>query len=151
MGLDMYLTAEKYISGYSERTKRDIALEGLEGDHPPTTEGTSVTISLDLACWRKANQIHQWFVDNVQHGVDECAPHTVSLDDLCALRDTCRRVLDDRQLAEELLPPQAGFFFGSTEIDEGYWQDLEETWRVLEEVCNWTDLDKFSFTYQSSW
>ena len=105
----------------------------------------------EVMYWRKANAIHQWFVDNVQHGVDECAPHMVSLDDLCALRDTCRSVLDDRSLAEELLPPQAGFFFGSTEIDEGYWQDLEETWKVLDEVCNWTDLDKFSFTYQSSW
>ena len=150
MGLDMYLTASRRSYRYLDEDEHNAL--NTNATLTAMTHGRPVQgLITEVMYWRKANAIHQWFVDNVQHGVDECAPHTVSLDDLCALRDTCRRVLDDRQLAGELLPPQAGFFFGSTEIDEGYWQDLEETWAVLEEVCNWPDLDKFSFTYQSSW
>ena len=158
MGLDMYLTAEKYISGYSERTKRDIALEGLEGDHPPTTEGTSVTISLDLACWRKANQIHNWFVERAQAGEDDCQKHFVELDDLKELVTLCEGLLVNRSAehAEEELPTQAGFFFGSTEYDDGYWDDLEDTVAQLRPVVDWFDADEnrrfqWEIKYQSSW
>lgn len=150
MGLDMYLTANRRSYRYLDEQEHHVLnsnaiLTAMAHGRP--VQG----LLTEVMYWRKANAIHQWFVDNVQGGEDNCRPYPVSLQDLYALRDTCRRVLDDRQLAGELLPPQAGFFFGSTDINEGYWQDLEETWRVLDEVCNWPDLEKFSFTYQSSW
>jgi hypothetical protein len=33
---------------------------------------------IELAYWRKANQIHNWFVKNVQNGQDNCMPYEVS-------------------------------------------------------------------------
>jgi hypothetical protein len=32
----------------------------------------------EVMYWRKANQIHKWFVDNVQDGVDDCKEYWVS-------------------------------------------------------------------------
>ena len=32
----------------------------------------------------------------------------------------------DKELAEDLLPSQSGFFFGSTEYNQWYWQDVKE-------------------------
>ena len=158
MGLDMYLTAEKYISGYSEQTKRDIALEGLEGDHPPTTEGTSVTISLDVAYWRKANQIHNWFVERVQGGEDDCRTYHVPLEDLRELVTTCEGLLvkRDPELAEEELPTASGFFFGNTEYEDDYWADLEDTVAQLRPVLEWFDADEkrrfnWDLQYRASW
>ena len=151
MGLDMYLTAEKYISGYSEQTKRDIALEGLEGDHPPTKPDTSVTITLDLAYWRKANQIHQWFVNEVQNGEDDCGDYYVSREQLIELRDLCQQVLDNPEDAEELLPTQGGFFFGSTEFDEWYLASLKDTTEILDRILNNEKFAEWDFKYTSSW
>ena len=90
MGLDMYLTAERYLGSYTNTTKRDIALEGLEGDHPPVTDNPSMAITLDVAYWRKANQVHDWFVERVQGGEDNCQKYFVPLDDLRELVTTAR-------------------------------------------------------------
>jgi hypothetical protein len=49
------------------------------------------------------------------------------------------------------LPPQAGFFFGGTDIDEWYWNDLKNTITQLERVFALPEVDKLSFYYSSSW
>lgn len=75
-------------------------------------------------------------------------------------------VIADASRAVELLPTQEGFFFGSTDYDEGYVADLDRTILVLGETLSrlveesefpWTthhasepDWD-VRFTYQSSW
>lgn len=43
--------------------------------------------------WRKANAIHNWFVQNVQSGNDDCGHYDVSKDDLITLRDLCDIVI----------------------------------------------------------
>jgi hypothetical protein len=53
-------------------------------------------------------------------------------------------------LAEELLSPSQGFFFGSYEIDEWYWEQLEDTLMQLGRVLT-TVPEDWSFAYQSSW
>jgi len=62
--------------------------------------------------------------------------------------------LVNRALAERnptLLSPQGGFFFGSTDIDEWYWRDLENTKTKLERIFNLPQLSDLSFYYSSSW
>lgn len=51
-------------------------------------------------------------------------------------------------LAEKLLPTRSGFFFGSTDYDEGYLEDLKSTVEQLEPLL--TDEDG-EFYYHSSW
>lgn len=46
------------------------------------------------------------------------------------------------------LRPTHGFFFGSYQKDEWYYQDLEETLTILN---NALDSDSATFTYQASW
>ena len=150
MGLDMYLTGRRRVYRYLD-----------EDDHTALNNNSTLTamahgrevqgLEIEVQYWRKANAVHKWFVDNVQGGQDDCQPYVVQPDDLRRLMRDCRLVLDDQRLAGEVLPPTAGFFFGSTELNEWYWQDIEETWRVLDEVLKWPDIDKFTFTYQSSW
>lgn len=102
--------------------------------------------------WRKANQIHNWFVEHVQNGVDDCRYHNeVTKEDLEELLDTCHEVLCNPDLADELLPTQGGFFFGSTEYDEYYIQDLECTINTITKVLETTDFDKEMLYYVSSW
>ena len=69
MGLDMYLTAKRFISSYKEE---DIEF-GKKIQEVVDTKGYRPTyITLDVGYWRKANAIHDWFVKNIQDGKDNC-------------------------------------------------------------------------------
>lgn len=157
MGLDMYLKASCYIGGWEHSGEAEkalyAALLGQLGLKVPICEGSpSVTVSVNVAYWRKANQIHGWFVANVQDGKDECQEAYVEREKLVELRDLAKRAADEKN--SELLTPQGGFFFGSTEIDDWYWRDLEHTVEQLDAVLNNPVFEKgggWSFYYHSSW
>lgn len=156
MGLDMYLEASKFISGHSfnEQPEKDMfnatvkamGVEDLVCEHSPF-----LTVKVTVAYWRKANAIHNWFVVNCQNGVDECQETLVQPQQLMELADVCRRVLEDPKLAEKLLPPQGGFFFGSTEIDDWYFQDLKSTISQIDRVLSNKQAQGCDFYYQASW
>jgi hypothetical protein len=57
--------------------------------------------------------------------------------------------MDDLDEDEESLEPTEGFFFGSTDKDEWYYQDLQNTVDGLDRVLALPP--EYSFTYQSSW
>lgn len=160
MGLDMYLSKKTYVKNWDhtpeeKKHKFSITVNGEEVDYINKDKITH--IEEEAAYWRKANQIHQWFVDNIQGGVDNCAEYLVSIDQIGELVDTCELVLQslkdslketkevvvghhkgldikgdivvysNTKLVDELLPPSQGFFFGSTEIGDMYLDDLQLT------------------------
>ena len=55
------------------------------------------------------------------------------------------------EVAEELLPTQGGFFFGSTDYDQWYMQDIDNTIEILEKVLEETDFNTQMISYASSW
>ena len=55
------------------------------------------------------------------------------------------------EVAEELLPTQSGFFFGSTDYDQYYMQDIEDTIEILTRALQETDFDREMIVYTSSW
>ena len=154
MGLDMYLSGKRYMSKYfdAEDTGKIEAINevfGLEGQEDGDYGAQEVTFRIGY--WRKANQIHKWFVDKCQDGVDECQETWISREQLMELRDTCKTVLGDMSKAGELLPSASGFFFGSTDYDEWYKQDLEYTVERIDKILADKALEKCDFYYQSSW
>lgn len=157
MGLDMYLSARKYVSGYSHASPDDqktyagiLEVSGLKksdfgGDSP------SAEVKLTVGYWRKANAIHNWFVKNVQDGVDECQKAYVEREKLQELKDVCDAVLANATKASELLPTQDGFFFGDTDYDEWYHAGVKQTSEMLEKILSNPKFADFDFEYQSSW
>ena len=154
MGLDMYLTATKYVGrwNHSKETEKQaydtitkaIGLEGHVCEGAP-----SLNVEIMLCYWRKANAIHKWFVDNVQNGEDNCGRYYVDREKLRELIDLCRKVMESRDSGE--LPPQAGFFFGSTAVDDWYWDDLQHTIDQLQAVLDDKKFAGLDLFYQSSW
>ena len=143
MGLDMYLSAKRYIWN---KEAEGVEVNGVDIPAPLKLN----ELGCRAAYWRKANQIHGWFVENVQGGEDNCRPFDVTREDLEALIDACRKVLANRELAEELLPPDEGFFFGGYEYDEYYFDELTRTADELGVLLEALD-DSWSFEYQASW
>ena len=105
----------------------------------------------EVAYWRKANAIHGWIINHV-NAVDDCTPIELRKEDIIKLRDICVDVLTVKtsDYAQEILPPTGGFFFGSTEVNEYYWADLEDTVVQLTRIIDESTEDAL-FEYQASW
>ena len=153
MGLDMYLNAKKHVSGHSfetEATKKSFdALVRAVGLSKKEVKETSGEISLTVGYWRKANQVHSWFVQNCQDGEDDCGEYPVSRESLTELRLLCKETLETGTTS--LLPTQSGFFFGSTNYDECYRNDLQDTIEQLDNVLDNPKFGHWEFSYHSSW
>ena len=160
MGLDCYLERRRSLTNYgvdADKESKIIAIDDMNKVIRVSTDKCP-TLEYEVAYWRKANQIHKWFVDNVQDGVDNCQRYYVSLEQLNELHELCDKLLKEygkskrkgTTLAQELLPTQSGFFFGSTDYDEYYWSDLKSTVEQLEELFK-THEPRCSYVYHSSW
>ena len=61
------------------------------------------------------------------------------------------KVIIDSSVAEDLLPTCSGFFFGSTDYNEGYVNDIENTIDIITQVFETTNFDKEMIYYVSNW
>lgn len=59
--------------------------------------------------------------------------------------------IENPEVAAKLLPTQSGFFFGSTEYDEWYMQDITDTIAILTKAIETTDFDREMVVYSASW
>ena len=174
MGLDIYLTEKVYIgAGYDfekVNVKCSITKKGEPFKLPPLNKLEYMVF--EKAYWRKANHIHKWFVDNVQGGVDDCKEYWVSVEQLEELKKLCQQVVElakespyeEKEVEQfdgttytyrvyknpeefmEILPTQEGFFFGSTEINNWYVKDCENTLEMLKDLN-----ENYEYYHQSSW
>ena len=145
MGLDMYLNARQFTA--KAFAKPELYSKLVE-NAPFALD--FATLEVQVAYWRKANQIHAWFVKHVQKGVDNCEEYYVSRDQLQLLLDNCKIVLMHREEAPKLLPVQEGFFFGHYEYDEYYFSDIQDTIDQLESILKDVPAD-WELRYHSSW
>ena len=152
MGLDQYLYAKQYTSESSyARPDKFAVLKDVVGSDIKflVKDSPSISVEMKVGQWRKSNHIHAYFVDNCQNGEDDCRESYVDREKLVELLDLCKQVIADHSKADELLSTQSGFFFGSTDYDEWYFQDLEDTVSILENCLEMEDT--WEFYYQSSW
>lgn len=125
MGLDMYLFRKR-------KTRND------EGD--------------EVAYWRKANQIREWFVRNCGYNTESNLESvSISKEQLEKLVEDCERVIADHSLAEEVLPTSDGFFFGDTKYDEWYFNVLTYTAEKVKEILKVIDWEVEEVDYYEWW
>ena len=161
MGLDMYLYAEKYFaSSPSWGTDRDREavknlVKMMDAEEVATEEEyrrQSASVRMEIAYWRKANEIHNYFVKNCADGVDNCQSVYIEIEQLKDLLDRCKKILDDNSLAQELLPTVSGFFFGGTVYDEWYFESIQETVKKLEKIIPQIEAHSdWDIYYEASW
>jgi len=155
MGLDMYLKAKVFTSGYDfvpaeEKETYNAIVNAVGAEQISDKDSPLAEVAITAGYWRKANAIHGWFVRNVQGGKDECVEHFVPREELIALQQACQKVLADPRLAMDILPPMSGFFFGSYELSDYYWEQIRETEALIGRLLK-TAGDKWEFYYRSSW
>lgn len=196
MGLDMYLWK---INNHAIKYKEyDVEIDQIKVSNPKlyaemqpyiVKQGSAETFTWEslfekIGYWRKANQVHNWFVENAQSGYTDCGEYSeVDSEQLEELLAICQEVLKktvviiariqsgtetdtngrkkkiyssgkkilNPEVPNRLLPTQDGFFFGGTDYDEYYIQDITDTVELLQRVLNETDFSTHSVYYSASW
>jgi hypothetical protein len=186
MGLDMYLHKKHHIGNKWRKPEKMVTVNvptNQEGVMFKTAYIDNAKISEiieEVGYWRKANQIHAWFVANVE--ADNGGESYVSVEQLKELLATVKTVLksiklvkgkikngkrstengwediwedgkfiENSAVCQRLLPTSSGFFFGSEEYDQWYVNDLKDTKKILEDCLKGAKVGDGSFYYSSSW
>lgn len=153
MGLDMYLYKKHYVKNWdwmSDSERHTISLKKGKKKLTHIKPDRVCSVVEEVMYWRKFNALHKWFVDNVQEGVDDCKESFVDESDLKMLLETLTYVYENKDSAETILPTSQGFFFGSDDIDEYYWEEVKSTIIQLKDLLE-EDNKGASFYYRSSW
>lgn len=159
MGLDMYLNRKHNIKNWAHNPAErqySVEVKTKTGVSLPTFNNDNVSYIVEEAMyWRKANAIHNWFVKNVQNGDDDCGTYYVGVDKLKELLTACETEISNegKDTEDEALKPTVGFFFGSTDKDEWYYNTLKETVKVLTELIAEDSAANhiIEYEYLSSW
>lgn len=149
MGLDMYLHRNVYVNtsigdkvvvkNENNKVKKKIIIRrNLTGVH----------IREPLAYWRKANAIHRYLLE-CAGAEDNCQEVWLYGYNLKQLREVCQEVQNNHKLAPEKLPTQEGFFFGSTEYDDYYFEQLQKTIEMIDAIEDLGEYD--AIVYTPSW
>lgn len=83
--------------------------------------------------FRKHNYLFRW-VGRLVGEIENCEEYELDKTDIENLLADVRAVNADPTRADELLPTQEGFFFGSTQYDEWYFDKIEYAERELSKM-----------------
>ena len=183
MGLDMYLSKKTYVKQWSHNKPEEqfeVSVKKGGVTFPDIKTDRISYVTEEVAYWRKANQIHGWFVNNCEEVVAD-VKYYVTRENLEELLETCKKVVEmlnsstkttkkvvsgwsggeemytdievyDTEDILEILPPTQGFFFGSDSIDEWYKKDIEDTIKVLEDELSVPKIGYGAdYEYYASW
>lgn len=170
MGLDMYLSRKTYVKNWShmgpkERTQITIKRGGQPFPDIDTDKISYITE--EVGCWRKANAVHAWFIENCAEGDGNRTEMYVEEGKLKKLYEICKKIkaevimgeddikngytfkdgkrvpilekgmtIVNPEISKELLPTQSGFFFGSTDYDQWYMNDIDLTIEILKPLID---------------
>ncbi len=150
MGLDMYLKRKTYIPAFT--VKPELQTTMVFEQNPCGIQAKRVKeITEEMCHWRKFNALHEWFVKHVQQGNDDCGTYVVSPEDLRNLLKTLEAIKKNKNRAKEMLPPKEGFFFGSTEIDDYYFENVDDSIFTIKSLLAEPANTMSDLYYHSSW
>ena len=119
MGLDMYLQKKKKVE------------------------------PIRIGYWRKFNALHNYLFEHFgpDGGEDNCTALQLSEEDIEETLNSLKYCLENKDKAEDEMPTQEGFFFGSTEYDDWYFENVKEAIDIFTKVLEETDWDNETVEY----
>ena len=164
MGLDMYFYARK--TTYKSFSKWDEPNSANEVNYPKDLKTFSDYIydrnfksvqtetSYQIGYFRKFNALHSYIVKTFANGIDNCQDIILYKEDVEQIKKVLDEVLNAHQQVEkakELLPTQSGFFFGGTDYDEYYFEDVKDAADLMQSFLDNFDFEKYQLVYRASW
>lgn len=159
----MYLKGRKFIWEDEDKGK----LKKVVDEFFPKVKEFNLepeSITFQVGYWRGARAIHDWFVNNVQNGDDDCRDYYVEEEQFRELlniinqilgKDTKNKIINeltggfDMEKAKELLPDDN--FDPNINYGEYYLENLIKTKKIIEEIFDKKILEQIDIDYCSSW
>lgn len=109
-------------------------------------------ISSEVGYFRKVNFLVQFF-ENKGLNVEEQKPLIIYKEDAEELLLKCEQVLKDKSKGPELLPTREGFFFGSTDYNDYYYDSVLEVSKFIKDklLPTFDELDSDEFITFDIW
>jgi hypothetical protein len=159
MGLDMYMSKKTYVKQWSHNKPEDqFDVDVKKGGEPftPIKKERISEVVEEVGYWRKFNALHNWFVNECGDGEDNCQEIYIG-EKLPELLETLHKVKevydsnppDKEEQLDDIFPTSSGFFFGGTEYDEYYIEQVNETINLLTELLK--EDENGDYYYQASW
>lgn len=131
-----------YITPYQKVTNKEELLKLMEGS-------IENEYPMEQAYFRKVNFIYAYFSKISPFDEELCV---VTKNDIQEFINVCTKVILNHSIefAQENLPTQAGFFFGSTTYDQWYWNDVQDClnkMKILYNLLDDDDLVLWSFSW----
>ncbi len=105
----------------------------------------------EIVYWRKVNQIFAWFERRFDKEILNCQEYEVDKDMLTDLLRDINNVLNKKVEPQKVLPTQEGFFFGGTEYNEVYYNELKITKEKIEGVLRTFDFENDQLYFYAWW
>ena len=134
MGLDMTLYVKTFTKRINDK-REQLSIVNIDRELKNTSHIKIERISFiieEVGIWKDVYHIHNWFVENVQDGIDNCADYYVTENQLKDLLNTCKEVLNDHSKASILLPVYDDD--DEVEYDEYYFEEIEKTISIIENI-----------------
>lgn len=130
MGLDMYLRGRKFYRSAIRQRPQEDGFDVVQKD-------------LDIGYWRKHPNLHGFIVDEFANSMDACQEIELDKDCLSKIMTAVR---------DQTLPHTEGFFFGTSQTDEG---QIIEDLAILQGALDWLNKPEEgvwkSVIYRASW
>lgn len=159
MGLDIHFYKQKRLEGQAKEACRhleakyeelvqEIARLEDKGNNDATLEKLyeekekcsldvkKLTEFTEVAYFRKVNFLVDFF--GYKENLSEV---TITREKIELLIKKCKIVLENNELVKDLLPTVPGFFFGSLEYDEDYFESVADVLHEFEKILSDTDFD----------
>ena len=107
-----------------------------------------------IGYFRKFNALHSYIVKTFADGIDNCQDIILYKEDVEQIKKVLDDVLNAHQQVEkakEILPTQSGFFFGGTDYDEFYFEDVKVAADLMQNLLDNFDFEKYQLIYEASW
>jgi len=136
MGLDMYLEKRTYVKRWKHQKadERTYVRVQVGGKAHPTIQPKRVSYIIEeVGYWRKANAIHNWFIENCADGVDNGRDVYVDKSQLEVLLELVTEVLDKVVLKKGMIENGQRLTGGEWEpiLEEGLYIDNIDVAREL--------------------
>lgn len=108
--------------------------------------------SEEVGYFRKVNFLVAYFAE-LGFDIENQTPYELCKDDVEELLNRCNQVLENNELAEELLPTMSGFFFGSIEYDDGYFDNVKKVKKFIQSelLPKFDELEDNETLYFETW
>ena len=107
-----------------------------------------------IGYFRKFNALHSYIVKTFANGVDNCQDVLLYKEDVEKIKKVLDDVLNVHQQAEkakEILPTQSGYFFGGTDYDEFYFNEVKVAADLMQNLLDNFDFESYQLVYRASW